>query len=43
MEIRTERLVLKPISSDGLDALAELLTDDVVKQFYSKRKIKPQF
>lgn len=34
MYIKTERLELKPISSESLDALVELLTDDVVKQTY---------
>ena len=34
MYIKTERLELKPISPESLDALVELLTDDVVKQTY---------
>ena len=34
MYIKTERLELKPIAPDSLDALVELLTDDVVKQTY---------
>lgn len=34
MHIQTERLELKPIAPDSLDTLAELLTDDIVKQTY---------
>lgn len=34
MYIKTKRLELKPIAPDSLDALVELLTDDVVKQTY---------
>ena len=34
MQIKTERLELKPISPESLDALVELLTDDMVKQTY---------
>ena len=34
MYIKTERLELKPIALESLDALVELLTDDVVKQTY---------
>lgn len=34
MYIKTKRLELKPISRDSLNALVELLTDDVVKQTY---------
>lgn len=34
MYIKTQRLILKPISPDSLAALAELLTDEVVKQTY---------
>lgn len=34
MYIKTERLELKPISPESLDALVELLTDDAVKQTY---------
>ncbi|MBR5126315.1 MAG: GNAT family N-acetyltransferase [Oscillospiraceae bacterium] len=34
MNIKTERLELKPISPESLDAVVELLTDDMVKQTY---------
>ena len=34
MQIKTERLELKPISPDSLGALVELLTDETVKQTY---------
>lgn len=34
MFIQTKRLELKPITHDSLEALAELLADDVVKQTY---------
>lgn len=34
MYIKTERLEMKPIAPESLDALVELLTDDVVKQTY---------
>lgn len=34
MKIKTERLELKPIAPESLNALVELLTDDIVKQTY---------
>lgn len=34
MQIKTERLELKPISPESLDAVVELLSDETVKQTY---------